>query len=76
MCPGSRLNFFTGGLYFLVGKVGDIKNEIGVQEFKTPILIQFHSNETLQCFFGGGPQVSAIEHASVFSPNALVNGLS
>ena len=25
--------FFTGGLYLLVGKVGGTKNEIGVQEF-------------------------------------------
>ena len=42
--------FFYWGLYLLVGKVGGTKNEIEVQEFQTPILIKFHSNETLQCF--------------------------
>ena len=54
VCPGSPLNFFTGGLDLLVGKDGGTKNEIGVQVFLTPrsILIKFHSNETLQCFLG------------------------
>ena len=48
-------------LYLLVGKVGDTRNEMDIQEFKTPILIS-------SCI--------KMKHCSVFSPDVLGDGLS
>ena len=69
--------FDWGFLYLLVGYVGGTKNEMEVQEILTPILIsgfiKMKHYSVLWC-----PQALVIdgEHALVFSPNVLSDGLS
>ena len=66
-----------GGAYLLVGKVGGTKNEMEVQEFKTPASISsFVKMKHYSAFWGQRASGIDGEHASVFSPDVLSDGLS